>query len=180
MHYDKREEKKLAVRNGYVLVRNSWTTLVGTSEGQNRRLPLDGTPVEGIEQLRAIGQGLPRLRIRKPLSRTFVHLRPLCLLLLHGGFEEVVGSFGSLRGELVGSPPFGDEAEVVVDVAYYAGFLPSLAFGGGLGVGFVRFPAALGQHPAVTLGGLNKEHVVLVGRERNNACHQALALGAIT
>lgn len=90
-------------------------------------------------------------------------LRPNSLLLLDGRFEEMVGCFRGFCRELVGFSLLGDEAEVVVDLAYYAGLFPGFAFRGVLGRGFVGLPAAFGEHPAAAPGGLDEEHVVLVG-----------------
>ena len=108
-----------------------------------------------------------------------MHLGPLGLLLLDLGLEEVVRGFGGLGGKLVGFPALGNQAEVVVDFAYYACLLPGLAFGGVLGRGLVRLPSALGEHPAAAPGRLDEEHVVFIGRERDDAGHEALALGAV-
>lgn len=107
--------------------------------------------------------------IAEPIPIPLVLLRPLSFLLLDSRFEEMVRGLWGLGGELVGSALLRDEAEVVVDLAYYAGFFPGFAFGGILGSRFVRLPAALGEHPSVPLGGLDEEHVVLVGRKRDNA-----------
>lgn len=108
-----------------------------------------------------------------------MHFWPLGLLLFDGRFEEMVRGFGRLGGELIGSPPLGDEAEVVVDLDDDAGLFPSFALGSILGGGLVRLPSALGENPAAASGGLDEEHVVFVGRKRNNAGHEALALGAV-
>jgi len=108
-----------------------------------------------------------------------VHLGPLSLLFLDRGLEEVVRGLGRLCGELVGSPPLGDEAEVIVDFDDDTSFLPCLALGGILGCGFVRFPSAFGEDPAATACRLDEEHVVLVSGERDDACNETLALGAV-
>lgn len=107
--------------------------------------------------------------IAEPIPIPLVLLRPLSFLLLDSRFEEMVRGLWGLGGELVGSALLRDEAEVVVDLAYYAGLFPGFAFGGILGSRFVRLPAALWKHPSVPLGGLDEEHVVLVGRKRDNA-----------
>lgn len=77
-----------------------------------------------------------------------MHLRPIGLLLLDGSLEEVVRGFGGLGSELIGSPPLGDQAEIVCDSTYDAGFFPGLALGSILGCGFVRLPATFGEYPA--------------------------------
>jgi hypothetical protein len=164
------EETKRAARNGRVFA-IACSSVV---------LTLHGTPVQGIQQLRPIRQRLLRLRIGKPLARALVHLGPLGLLLFNLGLEEVVRGFGRLRGELVWLSALGNEAEVVVDVAYYARLLPGLTFGGVLGRRFVRLPATLWEHPAAAPGGLDEQDVVLVCRERDDARYQAFALGAVS
>lgn len=108
-----------------------------------------------------------------------MHLRPLGLLLLHGSFKEVVRGLGGLGGELIGPPPFRNEAEVVVDFDDDAGFFPSFALGSILGCGLVGFPSSFGEHPSTAAGGLDEEHVVFVGRKRNNAGDETFALGAV-
>ena len=107
--------------------------------------------------------------ITEPIPIPLVLLGPLSLLLLDGRFEEMVRGLGGLLGELVGSPLLRDEAEVVIDFAYYASLFPGLAFRGVLGRRFVRLPAAFWEHPATALCGLDQEHVVFVGGQRNNA-----------
>lgn len=134
-----------------------------------RLCSVHGTSVERVEQLGPVGQGLSRLGIAEPISIPLVLLGPLGLLLLDRGFEEMVRGLGGLRRELVGSPLLRDEAEVVVDFAYYARLFPGLALGGVLGRRLVCFPAALGEDPATALGRLDEEHVVLVGRKRHHA-----------
>ena len=129
---------------------------------------MHGTPVQRIEQLGSFRQGLSRLGIAEPIPIPLVLLRPLSFLLLDGRFEEMVRGLWGLGGELVGSSLLGDEAEVVVDLAYYASLFPGFAFGGILGSRFVRLPATFWEHPSVSLGGLDEEHVVLVGRKRDN------------
>ena len=74
-----------------------------------------------------------------------------------------------MRAELVGSPLLGDQAEIVVDFAYYACLFPGLTLGGILRRGFIRLPSAFGKDPAASSGGLDEEHVVFVGGERDNA-----------
>jgi hypothetical protein len=108
-----------------------------------------------------------------------VLLWPDGLLLLDRGLEEMVRGFWSRGRELVGFPLLCDEAEIVVDLAYYASLFPGFAFRGVLGRRFVRFPAALGEDPAAASGGLDEENVVLVGRKRNHAGNESLALRAI-
>jgi hypothetical protein len=108
-----------------------------------------------------------------------VLLRPLGFLLLDNRFIELVRGLWGLRGELVGSPLFRDEAEVVGDLAYYASLFPGFAFGGVLGRRFVRLPSAFRKDPAVAFGGLDEEHVVLVGGKRDDSGDQALSLGTV-
>lgn len=129
---------------------------------------MHGTPVQRVEQLGPFRQGLSRLGIAEPISIPLVLLRPLGLLLLNGRLEEVVRGLWGLGGELVGSSLLRDEAKVVVDFAYYASLFPGFAFGGVLGRCLVRLPAAFWEHPAVSLGGLDEEDVVLVGGKRDN------------
>jgi hypothetical protein len=108
-----------------------------------------------------------------------VLLWPDGLLLLDRRLEELVRGFRGRGRELVGFPLLCDEAEIVVDLAYYASLFPGFAFRGVLGRRFVRFPAALGEDPAAASGGLDEEHVVLVGRKRNHAGNEPLALRTI-
>jgi hypothetical protein len=108
-----------------------------------------------------------------------VLLWPDSLLLLDRSLEEMVRGFWGRGRELVGFPLFCDEAEVVVDLANNASLFPGFTFRGVLGRGFVRFPAAFGEDPATASGGLDQEHVVLVGRKRNHAGNESLALRAI-
>jgi hypothetical protein len=91
----------------------------------------------------------------------------------------MIRGFRRRSSELAGFPLFGDEAKIVVDLAYYAGLFPSFAFRSILGSRFVRFPASLGEDPAASSGGLDKEHVVLVGGERNYAGDESLALRTV-
>ena len=127
------------------------------------------TSVEGVEQLWAFGEGLAGLRVAEPIPVALVLLGPLGLLLLDGGLKEVVRGLWGLRRELVGPALLGDEAEVVVDFAYYAGLFPGLALGGVLGGCFVRLPAAFGEDPAIAFGGLDEQDVVFVGGEGDDA-----------
>lgn len=128
-----------------------------------------GTSVQGVEQFWAFGEGLAGLRVAEPIPIPLMLLGPLSLLLLDGGFEEMVRGLWGVRGELVGPALFGDEAEVIVDLAYYAGFFPGLALGSILGGCFVRLPAAFGEDPAVAFGRLDEQDVVLVGGEGDHA-----------
>lgn len=128
-----------------------------------------GTSVEGVEQFRAFGQGLSGLTIAEPIPIPLVLLGPLGFLLLDRGLEEMVRGLWGLRGELVGPALLGDEAEVVVDFAYYARLFPGLAFGRVLGGCLVSLPAAFGEDPAVAFGRLDEEDVVLVGGEGHDA-----------
>jgi hypothetical protein len=141
--------------------------------------PMHGTPVQRIQQLGPLRQRLPGLCVCEPVPLALVLLGPDGLLLLDRRLEELVGCFRRRGRELVGFPLLGNEAEVVVDFAYYARLLPGLALGGLLGRRLVRLPAALGEHPAAALGRLDEQHVVLVGRERDHAGDQSLALGAV-
>lgn len=95
-------------------------------------------------------------------------LWPDGFLLLDGRFEEMVRGFRGRGGELVGFSLLSNEAKIVVDLAYYASLFPGFAFGGVLGRCLVRLPAAFWEHPAVSLGGLDEEDVVLVGGKRDN------------
>lgn len=128
-----------------------------------------GTSVEGVEQFRAFGQGLSGLTITEPIPIPLVLLGPLSFLLLDRGFKEMVRGLWGLRGELVGPALLGDEAEVVVDFAYYTRLFPGLTFGSVLGSCLVRLPATFGEDPAVAFGRLNQQDVVLVGGERHHA-----------
>ena len=96
-------------------------------------------------------------------------LWPDGFLLLDGGLEEMVRGFRGRGGELVGFSLLSNEAKIVVDLAYYASLFPGFAFRGVLGGGFVGLPAALGENPAAASGGLDEEHIELVGRERDHA-----------
>jgi hypothetical protein len=109
-----------------------------------------------------------------------VLLWPDSFLFLHGRFEEMVRGFWRSSSELIGFSLFGDEAKIVVDLAYYAGLFPGFAFRGVLGSRFVRFPTSLGKDPAASSGGLDEEHVVLIGGERNYAGDESLALRAVS
>jgi hypothetical protein len=129
---------------------------------------MHGTLVERFQQLRPLRQGLSCLSVVEPMPIPLVLLGPLGFLLLDDRFIELVRGLGSLRGELVGSPLLRDEAEVVGDLAYYAGLFPGFAFGGVLGGGFVRLPSAFRKDPAVAFCGLDQEHVVLVGGKRDD------------
>lgn len=91
----------------------------------------------------------------------------------------MVRGLGSLGCELVGSAALRDKAEVVVHLDDDASLFPGLAFGSILGGGLVRLPAAFWEDPATAARGLDQEHVVLVGRKRNNAGDEAFALGAV-
>ena len=106
--------------------------------------------------------------IAEPIPIPLVLLGPLSFLLLDGRFEEMVRGLRGLRGELVGSALLRDEAEVVVDLAYYASLFPGFAFGGILGSRFVRLPSAFWERASVPVGGLDQEHVVFVGGKRDN------------
>lgn len=91
----------------------------------------------------------------------------------------MIRGLGSLGGELIGPPALGDKAEIVVHLDNDACFFPGLAFGGILGGGFVSLPTAFRENPAAAARGLDEEHVVFIGRKRNNAGDEAFALGAV-
>jgi hypothetical protein len=141
---------------------------------------MHGAPVERVQQLRPLRQGLSCLDVTEPMPIPLVLLGPLGFLLLDGRFEEMVRGLWGLRGELIGSPLLRNEAEVVGDLAYYARLFPGLAFGGVLGGRFVRLPSAFREHPAIAFGGLDEEHVVLVRGERNNSGDEAFSLGTVS
>jgi hypothetical protein len=130
---------------------------------------MHGAPVERTQQLRPLRQGLSGLGVVEPVPIPLVLLGPLGFLLLDGRFEEMVRGLWGLGGELVLSPCLRDEAKVEGDFAYYAGLFPGFACGGVLGGRFVRLPSALRKDPAVAFGGLDEEHVVLVGGKRDNS-----------
>ena len=140
---------------------------------------MHGAPVESVKQLGAVSQRLSGLRVGEPLARALVHLRPLCFLLLDSGLEEVVRGLWGVGRELVGSPPLWDQAEVVVHFDDDASLFPCFAFGGILSRGLVRLPATFREDPSATSGRLDEEHVILVGRKRNDAGDEAFALGAV-
>lgn len=106
-------------------------------------------------------------------------LWPDSFLLLNGRFEEMVGGFWSRCCELIGFPFLGNEAKVVVDFAYYACLFPGFAFRGFLRRWFVSLPAPFWKDPAAAAGGLDEEHVKLVGREGDHAGDQSLSLSAV-
>ena len=99
-----------------------------------------------------------------------MHLGPLCLLLLDDSLEEVVRGFGCSSCELIGPALLRDHAKVITDFADDAGLFPGLTFGSVLSGCFIELPTAFGEDPAATTCGLDKEHVELVGGERNNTC----------
>lgn len=109
-----------------------------------------------------------------------MHLRPLGFLLLDNSLEEVIRGFWGVWCELIRLSPLSNEAKVIVDFTYYASLFPGFAFGRVLGGCLVRLPAAFWEDPAVAFGGLDEEHVVLVGRKGDNARNESLALGAIS
>ena len=100
-------------------------------------------------------------------------------LLLDLGLKKVIRGLRGLGGELLRSPPLGDQAEVVVDLADDAGLFPSLTLGGILCGGLVGLPAAFGEDPAAAPGRLDEQDVVLVGRERDDASNEAFTLRAV-
>lgn len=108
-----------------------------------------------------------------------MHLRPLGLLLLDGGLEEMVRGLWGLSGELVGPPALRDKAEVVGYFYDDACLFPGFAFGGVLGGGLVRLPATFGEDPAAAARRLDEEDVVFVGRKRDNASDEPFALRAV-
>lgn len=70
-------------------------------------------------------------------------LRPLILCLFDFGLEEMICGFRGGGSQLIGTATLGDLAQVGVDVADGAGFLPGFAAGGLLD-GLVGFPTAFG------------------------------------
>jgi hypothetical protein len=109
-----------------------------------------------------------------------VLLRPDSLLLLDGRFKEMVRGLRCRGRELLGFPLLGNEAEVVVDLAYDAGFFPGFALSSILRGRFICLPSTLREDPATALRGLDEENVVLVGRERNYAGDETLTLRSVS
>lgn len=144
-----------------------------------RLLPVHGAAVQSVQQLRPRCQGLAGVFVVEPVAITLVHLGPLGLLLLDRGLEEMIRGLWGLGGELVGLPPFGDQAEVVGDFADDASLFPGLALGSLLYRRLVELPAALGKNPSATPGGLDEEYVELVGGERNYAGNESFTLCTI-
>lgn len=85
-------------------------------------------------------------------------LRPLSLLLLNRGFKELIRGFRRRRRQLLWFSALGDLAQIGLDFADGARFLPGFAAGGLRGCGLVGFPATFWEHPVVAADGLDQEH----------------------
>lgn len=167
MHLLEKENMQPPTRPGYVSETPSTKPLACDSSYRTTTTEalcaLHGAPVQRIQEFGSLGQRLSCLGICEPMSIPLVLLRPRRLLLLDGRFEEMVRCFWGGGRELVRFPLLGDKAEIVVDLAYYAGFFPGFALGSLLSGRFVRLPSTFGEHPAAAASGLDEKHVVLVG-----------------
>lgn len=109
-------------------------------------------------------------------------LRPHILLLAHNTVKELVrgprSRFAVLFDLCFGALLF-DDSEVALNGHVDAGFFPGFARCG-FDFAFVDFPAAFGQDPAFARGGLDEEDLGAVGGERNDACDEAFAGGAVS
>lgn len=141
-------------------------------------LPLDGRAPERLDLLGARLQGLEGLGEAEPLPAALVPLRPLGLLLRHRRLVELVERLGRILGDLLRRAGLGDLAQVVVDVADDAGFLPGLALRR-LGTLFVGLPAAFGKDPFGSSSRLDQKHTGLLLVRRHDASDEALATVAV-
>ena len=102
-------------------------------------------------------------------------LRPLALFLVDPHLKELIQRFRRLGGDFLRGALVKDFTEVLGDGGVDAGFLPGFSFCGVRGGRFVGFPAAFGEDPGCSAGGLDEEDEAFVGGEGDNAGDEAFA-----
>ena len=151
----------------------------GRDPREGLQSPHDGAPLQCFRQFRPRCECLFGFLVCHPLSASLVFLGPVIGLLLNADLEKLENRRGCVWSEFVRGTSVLDLPKVFQNCAFDACLFPGFTTCGFLD-GFVRLPATLRKDPTAAAGRLDKEDLGLVAGERDHACNQTLALGAVT
>lgn len=156
--------------------------MLAPSDGRNTGpalLPLDGAALQSFYQFGASSQSFLGLTVCSPLTVPLVSLGPIRLFSGDGHLVKLVERLGSIFRELLGWPLLHDLAEVIVHIADYAGFFPSLPLRR-LCTSLVGFPAAFRKHPPRPACRLNEEDMSFGLVQRHNSRNKSFTGLSVT
>ena len=143
-------------------------------------LPHDTALFKCGQQLWPICEGRFGLSIAHPHATPLVAFGPSRGFCVDSGFEESIACPRGGAGDIFCRTCVGNAAKVTGNGDLYAGFFPSLTFGGILRGSLVSLPTAFRENPAGTTRGLYQENAVFGFGKRYNAADKTFARLGIT